>query len=101
MISGGEYPPRSLSAGVLDSCLVGAQHAAPYLFITGRLNPYPLLGAAGYRQEQDPSFRWAHPRSITGYVTSILDKYMSATVYCRVTVFQSISNGGSYEISKV
>ena len=46
-------------------CIGGAQRAAPFLlFFTGRLNPHPHLGAAGYRSWQETIFRWAHPRTV-------------------------------------
>jgi hypothetical protein len=47
------FPPFLLGGrnpwGSAGRCIEGAQHAAPLLFIfEGRLNPHPLLGAAGY-----------------------------------------------------
>ena len=50
--------------GPAGRCFAGAQRAGPFLLIfIGRLDPYPLLGAAGQRPLQDSRIRWAHPRT--------------------------------------
>jgi hypothetical protein len=73
------YPPRIQPVGVLYWCLVGAQRAAPFVFFnTGRLNPYPLLGAPRVSFVSKINLLlWGHPRRTIDGLKGLFDKYVS------------------------